>query len=199
MNPIQAVVQGFQDSIPTSGLRRHIRVSHSGRFWALLSLGSICPRRPHLNAFLSDVNKINSKAFLSPWPQVWCEGEQKTAYWTLSSFCDTTFESLFVDPLKSTQEYGLSWPGEKLYARRMMICQYNHPTISRNIYQYFHLSTRQIHQDISVQHSHAHQPSDHHTRDLGQWPKIEKDYCFGTVVIVIIDVKITKPLVFVAC
>ena len=101
---------------------------------------------------------FNSKSFVSPWPQVWCEGEQKTAYWTTSSFLETVFSpfldscvmressfvdslvsidslltnllvdsdcspmsvnSLLVDPLKSTQEYGLSYPLEKLNERRM--------------------------------------------------------------------------------
>ena len=48
----QVAFWGFQDSIPTSGLRRHIRVYRSRRFWELLSLGSICRRRPHLQMFI---------------------------------------------------------------------------------------------------------------------------------------------------
>ena len=56
----QVAFWGFQDSIPTSGLRRHIRVSRSRRFWELLSLGSICPRRPHLQMYISFVSFFNN-------------------------------------------------------------------------------------------------------------------------------------------
>ena len=96
MNRTQVAVWGFQDSIPTSGLRRHIRVYRSGRRWELLNLDSICPRRPHLQMFICFWLISHWKEFVSPWPQVWCEGEQKTAYWTLSSFfLDTVFSPFF--------------------------------------------------------------------------------------------------------